>query len=133
MGTHYRTWFNQASVPKTVFPSKKRIIYTGGLSLSFFFTPRACHRQAEERRRTAAGNESLLREERDRVGSEAGAEEQRTLAGFAAKRAWRTASEIAAKMHRQLMPHAADVAVAIATNSHDAALLLGLVSRTRQT
>jgi len=97
--------------------------------------PRACRRQAEERRGVAAGDESFLREERDRVGSEAGAEEQRPLAGLAAERARRTASEIVAEMHRQLvrLPHAADVTVAVATDSLDAALLLGLVSRTGQT
>lgn len=99
------------------------------------FTPRACRREAEERGGAAAGDEGLLREERDRAGSEAGAEEQRPLAGLAAERARRTAPEAAAEMHRQLvcLPHAADVAVAIAADSHDAALLLGLVSWAGQT
>lgn len=95
---------------------------------------RVCRREAEERRGAAAGDESLLREERDRAGSEAGAEEQRSSAGLAAERARRTAAEIVTKMHRQLrLPYAANVAVAVATNSHDTALLLGLVSRTGQT
>lgn len=103
-------------------------------SFSFLFTPHACRREAEECRGAAAGDESLLREERDRAGSEAGAEEQRPPAGLAAERARRTAAEVAAEMHRQLvrLPYAADVAVAVATDSHDAALLLGLVSRTGQ-
>lgn len=132
-----RTWFNQIDrVSKAVFPFRKRIIYTGGLFLNvlFLFAPCAC-REAEERRGVATGDESLLREERDRAGSEAGAEEQRSLAGLAAECARRTASEIAAEMHRQFvrLPYAADVAVAVATDSHDAALLLGLVSRTGQT
>lgn len=97
----------------------------------FPFAPRACRREAEERRGAAAGDEGLLREERDRAGSEAGAEEQRPLAGLAAERARRPAAEAAAEMHRQLvrLPHAADVAVAVAAGPHDAALLLGLVPR----
>lgn len=113
-------------------PSRKLIIYASGLTVPFF---RACRREAEERCGAAAGDESLLREERDRVGSEAGAEEQRPLAGLAVERARRTAPKIAAEMHRQLvrLPYAADVAVAVAADPHDAALLLGLVSRTGQT
>lgn len=135
-----RTWFNQidrVSGPKAVYPFRKRIIYTDGLFLNvlFLFTPRACRREAEERCGAAAGDESLLREERDRAGPEAGTEEQRSLAGLAVERARRTTSEVAAEMHRQFvrLPYAADVAVAVATDSHDAALLLGLVSRTGQT
>lgn len=53
-------------LPEVSFPSKKRIIYAGQCHLwqfRFLF-----FREAEERCGTAAGNEGLLREERDRAG-----------------------------------------------------------------
>lgn len=102
--------------------------------ISFFSCTRG--REAEERSGIATGDESLLCEERDRAGSEAGAKEQRPPTGLAAERSGRTASQIAAEMHRQFvrrLPHAADIAVAAAADPYDAALLLGLVSRAGQT
>lgn len=110
----------------------------GAVSRFYLSAPRSPHdsffrREAEERRGVAAGDQGLLREERDRTGSQAGAEEQRASAGLAAERPGRAASQIAAKMYRQfVLSYAADIAVAVATDSHDAALLLGLVSRTGQ-
>lgn len=94
---------------------------------SAFFS-RVCRREAEERGGAAAGDQGLLREERDRAGSEAGAEEQRPPTGLAAERTGR-ATQTAAEMRRQLvyLPDATDIAVADA-DPLDAALLLGLVS-----
>jgi len=94
-----------------------------------------CLRQTEERRGTAAGDESLLCEKRDRAGSETRAEKQRPSTGFTTERSRCTTSQIIAKMHRQLvrLSDAADVAVTVTANPHDTALLLGLVSRTGQT
>lgn len=91
-----------------------------------------CRREAEERGGTATGDEGVLREERDRAGPEAGAEEQRSSSGLAAERVQR-ATQAAEKMreHADLFD-ATDVAVAAATCSDDATLLLGIVPRTGQ-
>lgn len=91
-----------------------------------------CHREAKERRGTASGNESLLREERNCAGSEAGAQKQRPLTGFSVNCSGRT-SQVITKMRQFVyLPYAADVTVAV-TDSFNIALLLGFVSRTGQT
>lgn len=97
--------------------------------------PFRSRRKTEKRRGAAAGDESLLREKRDRVGSETGIEEQRPSTGLAAERPGSAAFQTIAKMYRQLvrLPDATDITVAIATDSPDGALLLGFVSRTGQT
>lgn len=127
---------------KWYFLSRRRDYLRRDVALRWFLTGFlfffSCthRREAEERSGIATGDESLLCEERDRAGSEAGAKEQRPPTGLAAERSGRTASQIAAEMHRQFvrrLPHAADIAVAAAADPYDAALLLGLVSRAGQT
>lgn len=91
-----------------------------------------CYREAEERGGTAPGDEGVLREERDRAGPEARAEEQWSSSGLAAER-----SERASKAAEEMREHvdlfdATDVAVAAATCPDDATLLLGIVPRTGQ-
>lgn len=91
-----------------------------------------CRREAEERGGAAPGDEGVLREERDRSGSEAGAEEQRSSSGVAAERA-RSAAQVAQEMRdRTDVFHAADVPVAATDCSADATLLLGILPRTGQ-
>lgn len=86
-----------------------------------------CHREAEERRGIAPGDEGVLREERDRAGPETGAEEQRSSSGIAAERTER-ATSVAEEMREHVdLFDATDVAVAVTTCSDDATLLLGIV------